>query len=84
MRVSSPEQVLARQELCASPPPILVTNGTMLEYMLLVRTEDRPILEKSVGKLRWIVLDEAHTYIGSQAAEISLVVATRDACYSRT
>ena len=41
----------------------------MLEYML-VRTEDRPLLDQSRGKLRWIVLDEAHTYIGSQAAEM--------------
>ena len=45
----------------------------MLEYML-VRTEDRPILEQSRGKLRWIVLDEAHTYIGSQAAEMALLL----------
>jgi len=73
IQASSPEQVLARRELRISPPPILVTNGTMLEYML-VRTEDQPILAKSAGKLRWIVLDEAHTYIGSQAAEISLLL----------
>lgn len=45
----------------------------MLEY-LLVRTEDRPIIEQSSGKLRWIVLDEAHTYVGSQAAEMALLL----------
>ena len=45
----------------------------MLEYML-VRQEDRPIIEQSEGMLRWIVLDEAHTYVGSQAAEISLLL----------
>ena len=56
-----------------SPPPILVTNATMLEYML-VRHEDVPILQKSRGMLRWIVLDEAHTYLGSNAAEISLLL----------
>lgn len=69
----TPNQVLDRQSLRASPPPILVTNATMLEYML-VRSQDAPILEQSRGKLKWIVLDEAHSYIGSQAAELSLLL----------
>lgn len=68
-----PEEVMDRVVLRESPPPILVTNSTMLEYML-VRNDDQPILEKSQGALRWIVLDEAHTYIGSQAAELSLLL----------
>ena len=55
------------------PPPILVTNTTMLEYML-VRSSDAPIIEASKGKLEWIVLDEAHSYIGSQAAEMALLL----------
>ena len=37
----------------------------MLNYML-VRAEDREILEKSKGKLKWILLDEAHTYTALQ------------------
>jgi len=69
----SPNEVLDRTTLRASPPPILVTNPTMLEYML-VRAQDAPILEKSQGKLQWVVLDEAHNYIGSQAAELALLL----------
>src|SRR3546814_5714089 len=65
----SPHQVLYRETLRANPPPILVTNQTMLEYMT-IRREDRPILDASKGKLRWIVIDEAHSYIGSAAAEL--------------
>ena len=61
-------QQLSRRALRETPAPLLVTNSTMLEYML-VRAEDRPILERSNGMLRWIVLDEAHSYVGSQAAE---------------
>lgn len=68
-----PNQVIDREALRASPPPILVTNSTMLEYML-VRAQDAPILDASQGKLQWIVLDEAHTYIGSQAAELALLL----------
>ena len=66
-------EVADRKTLRASPPPILVTNATMLEYML-VRNDDQPIIQKSKGKLKWIVLDEAHSYVGSQAAELSLLI----------
>src|SRR3546814_7726806 len=68
-----PHQVLYRETLRANPPPILVTNQTMLEYMT-IRREDRKILDASRGKLRWIVIDEAHSYIGSAAAELSLLL----------
>ena len=66
-------QVIDRKSLRASPPQLLVTNATMLEYML-IRKDDEPILQKSAGKLRWIILDEAHTHIGSQAAEMALLL----------
>ncbi len=69
----APQEVCDRTILRENPPPILVTNSTMLEYML-VRNEDAPIITQSQGKLRWIVLDEAHTYIGSQAAELTLLL----------
>lgn len=66
-------EVLSRETMRDEPAPILVTNGTMLEYMM-VRQVDAPILEisRKQKSLRWIVLDEAHTYIGSQAAELAL------------
>ena len=66
-------EVPDRKTLRTSPPPILVTNATMLEYML-IRNVDRPIIEQSKGKLHWIVIDEAHTYIGSQAAELTMQI----------
>lgn len=70
-----PNQILSRQLLRKEPAPILMTNATMLEYML-VRQIDDPIIQISKAKqsLRWIVLDEAHTYVGSQAAELSLLL----------
>lgn len=66
-------QVIDRKSLRERPPQLLVTNATMLEYML-IRKEDEPILQKSAGKLQWIILDEAHTHIGSQAAEMALLL----------
>lgn len=64
-------QLVTRPQIRRNPPQILFTNPTMLNYML-VRAEDKSILEKSQGKLKWILLDEAHTYTGSSAAELSL------------
>ncbi|PAQ12106.1 DEAD/DEAH box helicase [Mesorhizobium temperatum] len=69
----APQTVPDRQTLRNEPPPLLVTNLTMLEYML-VRPQDRPILEASRGRLKWIVLDEAHTLVGSAAAEVALLL----------
>lgn len=68
-----PNEILSRELLRKEPAPILVTNGTMLEYML-VRNIDAPIVEisKQQKSLRWIILDEAHTYVGSQAAELAM------------
>lgn len=69
----TPEQQIDREQLRSTPPPILVTNVTMLEYML-ARAEDQPIIERSKGKLKWIVLDEAHSLVGAAAAEIALLL----------
>ena len=69
----APSEIGNRRDIREAPPSILVTNVTMLEYMLL-RTNDRTILERSQGLLRWIVLDEAHSYIGAQAAEMALLL----------
>ena len=68
-----PWKVADRETLRASPPPVLVTNVTMLEYML-IRHQDAPILARSPGTLDFVVLDEAHTYVGAQAAEIALLL----------
>lgn len=66
-------QLISRKDIRENPPQILFTNPTMLNYML-VRPEDQPILQQSQGKLNWILLDEAHTYSGSSAAELALQI----------
>ncbi len=73
LQAANPAEVMSRTGLRQSPPPILVTNASMLEYML-VRGVDAPILTQSQGMLKWVVLDEAHSYVGSQAAEMSLLI----------
>ncbi len=54
-----------------SPPHILVTNYAMLEHVLLL-PRNRRLLDGA--DLRWIVLDEIHTYTGSQAIEVAFLL----------
>ena len=66
-------ELASRQQIRETPPQILFTNPSMLEYVL-VRNRDVPLLQNSKGKLRWILLDEAHTLTGSRAAEMALLI----------
>lgn len=62
-------EVLSRQEIQESPPDILMTNYVMLE-LLLTRFEDRLLFAAS-GALRFLVLDEVHTYTGKRGADVA-------------
>jgi hypothetical protein len=66
-------ELISRKQIRETPPQILFTNPSMLEY-ILVRNKDVNILEKSAGTLRWILLDEAHTLTGSSATEMALLI----------
>lgn len=54
-------------------PDIILTNPTMLEYMLL-RKSDEKIIKRSQRSLSWIVIDETHTYNGAGADELAMLV----------
>jgi ATP-dependent helicase YprA (DUF1998 family) len=73
-------ELLTRHEVQASPPDLLITNYSMLEYMMM-RPIERTIFEKTRRWLRecpnekfMIVLDEAHLYRGAQGAEVGLLL----------
>ena len=72
-RKSAYPRLVDRPLMRTHVPKIMFTNPTMLNYMLM-RAEDNPILDASREKLKWIVLDEAHSYTGSAAAELSLQI----------
>lgn len=54
-------------------PDIILTNPTMLEYMLL-RRSDRSIINGSQSQLSWIVIDETHSYTGAGADELAMLL----------
>ncbi len=63
-----------RKLLQKSPPDILLTNYKMLDY-LLVRPKDRHIWEGSTaGSLRFLVVDELHTFDGAQGTDLACLV----------
>ena len=66
-------EIISRKGIRQTPPQILFTNPTMLEY-ILVRNKDVELLNNSKGKLRWILLDEAHTLTGSTATEMAMLI----------
>lgn len=73
-------ELLTRHEVQEAPPDILVTNYSMLEYMLM-RPLERPIfdrtrkwLEDNQDEKLILVLDEAHLYRGAAGAEVALLI----------
>lgn len=66
-------ELVFRDEIRQTHPNIIFTNPTMLEYLLL-RGDDQNILRDSQGELRWIVIDETHTFSGAGAAELALLI----------
>ncbi|MGE0444620.1 MAG: DEAD/DEAH box helicase, partial [Vicinamibacterales bacterium] len=76
---SDPE-LLTRHEVHEAPPDILVTNYSMLEYMLM-RPLERPIfdrtrdwLHENPGEAFLLVVDEAHLYRGAAGAEVAMLI----------
>ena len=66
--------LLTREEIRENPPHILITNYSMLEY-LLARPKDLEIFSPSKAKQwQFLVLDEAHVYNGALAIEISMLI----------
>ncbi|MCT7981344.1 DEAD/DEAH box helicase [Laspinema olomoucense] len=58
-------------DLQNNPPHVLLTNYVMLELMLS-RVHERPFVESP--NLRFLILDELHTYRGRQGADVAILV----------
>ena len=58
-----------RDRLRQNPPDILLTNYVMAEY-ILTRHLDRGLV-RAMSQLRFVVLDELHTYRGRQGADVA-------------
>jgi ATP-dependent helicase YprA (DUF1998 family) len=73
-------EMITRHEVQNTPPDLLITNYSMLEYMMM-RPIERPIFDKTRAWLEafpdekiLVVMDEAHLYRGAQGAEVGLLL----------
>lgn len=67
-------ELIFRKEMRENPPHILLTNYSMLEY-LLIRPNDSQLFDN--GRAKWwkfLVLDEAHQYRGANGIEMSMLI----------
>jgi hypothetical protein len=71
-RYTGQEDDAERQRIIQNPPDILLTNYVMLE-LILTRTDERALVDRARG-LRFLVLDELHTYRGRQGADVALLM----------
>lgn len=63
-----------RAVLRRSPPDILLTNYRMLDF-LLMRPDDQGLWEHNGPEtLRFLVLDELHTYDGAQGSDVACLI----------
>ncbi len=73
-------ELITRFEIQNCPPDILITNYSMLEYMLMRQREaniwdsTKAWLAESDDNRLLVVLDEAHMYRGSAGGEIALLL----------
>ena len=73
-RYTGQESQEDRERIAKNPPDILLTNYVMLE-LIMTRFEqtDMAVRQHAVG-LRYLVLDELHTYRGRQGADVAMLV----------
>lgn len=71
-RYTGQESKDERDAIIADPPDVLLTNYVMLE-LILTRPLERRLIQAASG-LRFLVLDELHTYRGRQGADVALLI----------
>lgn len=73
-RMTADSVITCKHTLRESPPDILLTNYKMLDY-LLMRPEDQPLWRfNQQGTLRYLVVDELHTFDGAQGSDLACLV----------
>lgn len=72
-RVTAEGLITDRGVIRDSAPDILLTNYKMLDQLLL-RHEDQRLWAQSATSLRYLVLDEFHTYDGAQGTDVAMLL----------
>ncbi|MBU1282126.1 MAG: DEAD/DEAH box helicase [Gammaproteobacteria bacterium] len=72
--MTATEVITDREVMRQQPPDILLTNYKMLDY-LLIRPKDRQLwAHNTPTTLRYVVVDELHTFDGAQGTDLALLL----------
>ena len=63
-----------RETMLANPPDILLTNYKMLDYLLVRPSDERLWRTTDPGTLRYLVVDELHTFDGAQGTDLACLI----------
>lgn len=73
--VMTPTAVITdRDTLRKHPPDILLTNYKMLDYLMLRPKDRRLWAQNAPTTLRYVVVDELHTFDGAQGTDLALLL----------
>jgi len=73
-RYTGQESSQDREKIAKRPPDILLTNFMMLELIMTRQEETDKAVVRNAKGLKFLVLDELHTYRGRQGADVALLV----------
>lgn len=73
-RYTGQESQEERAKIRERPPDILLTNFMMLEYLMTRQTPDDTAIVTASEGLRFLVMDELHSYRGRQGADVAMLV----------
>ncbi|MGO2133211.1 MAG: DEAD/DEAH box helicase [Halomonas sp.] len=73
--VMGPNNVITCQRtLRENPPDILLTNYKMLDFLLIRPKDQRLWRFNALGRLRYLVVDELHTFDGAQGTDLACLI----------
>lgn len=73
-RYTGQEKEEERDKIAKNPPDILLTNFMMLELIMTRQNPNDKAIVRAAHGLKFLVLDELHTYRGRQGADVALLV----------
>lgn len=73
-RYTGQESTEERDQIAKNPPDILLTNYVMLELIMTRFLPSDEAVRQHAAGLRFLILDELHTYRGRQGADVAMLV----------
>ncbi|MBN1233298.1 MAG: DEAD/DEAH box helicase [Candidatus Coatesbacteria bacterium] len=67
------ESKVEKDEIQENPPDIILTNYVMLD-LILTRASESVLRESIFNNLKFLVLDELHTYRGRQGSDVAILI----------